>query len=313
VSIVEQVESLEGSTENDSNSHEHRTPAECERKEGMGGESTLARNAYRRKLSEFRSGLLAKAKDADDVWCSDTWDTTQDPLPPWDSGTVTFFDWDDTLLPTGAIRRAGLEPGEMPEEVKDELRAHAQLVLRVLTAASSCGRVGIVTLAKRPWVQFSMDSYLIGIDWEQELRALDIPVIYARETLGKYQRRQVVNEEGVDFFVASKAAAMGRLVKKWYRGGEIRNLISIGDSSTEAEAARQTAWCRDESVQVKTVKFPDEPATIGLLGQELQELMCWFSTLTVHKEDFDVQLYELREPGSPLRTSARFQQLVSVQ
>eukprot|EP00971_Amphidinium_carterae_P181976 3611223-Amphidinium_carterae.1 len=26
---------------------------------------------------------------------------------------------------------------------------------------------GIITLAKRPWVQFSMESFLLGVDWEK--------------------------------------------------------------------------------------------------------------------------------------------------
>mmetsp|Transcript_27045 Transcript_27045/g.62516 ORF Transcript_27045/g.62516 Transcript_27045/m.62516 type:complete len:327 (+) Transcript_27045:135-1115(+) len=272
----------------------------------------------RRKHSDFQRVMLSKSVWDDPIeasWGLDSWDISQDQLPEWDNGTVFFFDWDDTLLPTGAIRSKGIDRDNLSQEMKTALERHAKLVLKVLTAASSCGRVGIITLAKRPWVQFSMESFLLGVDWEKELKALDIPVIYARESLGKYQRRQVVNEEGVDFFVASKAAAMGRVLKKFCRrGGQIRNLISIGDQSTEAEAARQTAWCIDESVQVKTVKLPDEPASVAALSHELEELMHWFSSVTKHEDDFDVQLHELREPSSPLRPRQRvLEQAVSVQ
>ena len=79
---------------------------------------------------------MLRQRDVDEVsscWDSVDWDS-EDPLrSAWEVGTVTFFDWDDTLLPASAIRSKGLEPGKLSPETLQELRAHARLVLDVLT------------------------------------------------------------------------------------------------------------------------------------------------------------------------------------
>mmetsp|Transcript_102175 Transcript_102175/g.298006 ORF Transcript_102175/g.298006 Transcript_102175/m.298006 type:complete len:341 (-) Transcript_102175:123-1145(-) len=217
-------------------------------------------------------------------------------------GTVLFFDWDDTLLPTSAVCQGGWS-GTPPEEAVAALRVHAEIVRDLLHAARSLGRIGIVTLAQRPWVQFTAERYLLGIDWEKEFSELGIPIIYAREALPKTIRERAMKEEGVNLYVTSKTKAMAKALKKLklLGGGQALNVISIGDSAVELEAAREVVWSQDEDNQCKTVKLRKEPSTVEELSGELREVMSWIRHMICFEDDFDIELDKANDPDSPLR------------
>jgi hypothetical protein len=172
------------------------------------------------------------------------------------------------------------------------------------------GHVAIVTLAKRPWVNFTAHNYLLGVDWEAEFKELSIPILYAREQLGDHQRQQALEEEGVDHFVRSKTLAMAKAMRKFKRvarsspSGPVRNfnLISVGDSPIEAEAAREVAWSMDGDNPCKTVKLREEPSTVDELSSQLRELTAWIQSMAYLTEDFDMTLEEATEDASPLAT-----------
>ncbi|OLQ04656.1 hypothetical protein AK812_SmicGene12235 [Symbiodinium microadriaticum] len=156
------------------------------------------------------------------------------------------------------------------------LEAHANLVRQVLTAARSLGHVAIVTLAERPWVHDSAEHYLPNLNLAQLLRQLDIPVYYAVE-YRKPSRHPIMDTPPS----TSKRLAMEDFLSTvGLPKGARYNLLSVGDSMAEREAARQaTASIAKRASKLlnpaplcKTVKFQTDPS-LKMLSWELRGLL----------------------------------------
>mmetsp|Transcript_82033 Transcript_82033/g.171699 ORF Transcript_82033/g.171699 Transcript_82033/m.171699 type:complete len:413 (+) Transcript_82033:120-1358(+) len=237
------------------------------------------------------------------------------PVPSWGpfsdpKDTVIIFDWDDTLFPTWFVSEVVM-PCLPPEHKWDNeavlpsdspfaeaLAKHAQTVYALLKIAREIGRVGIVTLAQRPWVLTSAKRFLPGLKFEDVLKELDIPIIYARESLRKPMISQAKVEEGVNIFTIAKQAAMLKALKKLYGRNPWKNVISIGDSIVERDAITEVLWGHDQDSDVqpccKTVKLLEEPST-EQLGSELTLIGMWLRSMALHGEDFDVVMDDSEE------------------
>lgn len=218
--------------------------------------------------------------------------------------TVIIFDWDDTLFPTWFIteeskgqavssRSKIMLPPE--SELAETMTEHARRVETVLRTARAVGRVGIVTLAQRPWVISSAKRFLVGIDFEALIKELKIPIVYARESIKRSMVSLAEVEEGVNVFAVAKQRAMAKALKKLY-GKDLagwRNVISVGDSRIEKDAMKELLWSidmPDENIQppcCKTVKLMEEPS-VAQLGAELVLLSLWLPHMVHHIEDFDI-------------------------
>lgn len=222
--------------------------------------------------------------------------------------TVIIFDWDDTLFPTWFVSEVVvpcLPPGSncestLPEDspFKEALAQHAHTVQALLSTARAIGRVGIVTLAQRPWVLSSARRFFLGVDFEQILKDFDIPIIYARECLRRPMISQAKVEEGVNIFTIAKQAAMLKALKKLYGKRPWQNVISIGDSIVERDAITELLWSHDQESDrtpcCKTVKLMEEPSA-EQLGAELVLLGMWLQSMASHAEDFDVVMDDSEE------------------
>jgi hypothetical protein len=222
--------------------------------------------------------------------------------------TVIIFDWDDTLFPTWFVSEVvvpclptntssdSVLPDDSP--FAEALVRHAHIVRQLLSTAREIGRVGIVTLAQRPWVLSSARRFWPGIDFKQILQDLEIPIIYARECLRKPVISQAKEEEGVNIFTIAKQAAMIKVLKKLYGKRPWTNIISIGDSIVERDAITELLWGHDQesdrTPRCKTVKLMEEPST-EQLGAELVLLCKWLRSLASHQEDFDVVMDDSEE------------------
>lgn len=229
--------------------------------------------------------------------------------------TVILFDWDDTLFPTWFVVNVILPCSPKTEDAHrwqdsqplpetspflEPLRRHAETVKHVLLEALQAGRVGIVTLAQRPWVESSALRYLPGLDLPQMLQDLDIPVIYARECLKKHMTAKAQVEEGVCLFTMAKQEAMKKVLKKLYgKNAAWKNVLSIGDSTVERNAITEVLWAHEDGEtnrmpSCKTVKLMEEPS-VEQLNAQLLLLSMWLRSMASHHDDFDVVMDDSEE------------------
>lgn len=156
--------------------------------------------------------------------------------------TVIIFDWDDTLFCTSALERCG--PAEL---LKLE-----QLVRATLELALELGTTLIVTNANDGWVQQSA-----GIHMPRLLPTLKrVPVVSARD---------VYEDHFPEEPKAWKRETFWKLLRT-KKASEL-NLIVLGDSVCEIEAADIIGKALKHVPLVKTVKFKAEPSTSELLSQ----------------------------------------------
>merc|ERR1712070_941592 len=85
----------------------------------------------------------------------------------------------------------------------------------VLRKALTLARVAIVTLSMAPWVPFSASRYLPGIDIEELLAELDIPVYYSRKAYDAIvnQLKDQVQRWTVEL-QPSKSSAVGLMLRR---------------------------------------------------------------------------------------------------
>jgi len=176
---------------------------------------------------------------------------------------IIYFDWDDTLCPTGFIEEV-LEPFGLTEVLPSSpfyagMRKHANAIESVMRAASQVAHVAIVTLAKRPWVKSSAARFLPCLPIEQLLQELSIPVYYASEHIPVATR--YIEEEEMDLHVVAKRKAMSRFRKKVSRKwGAVSHVLSIGDSHAEAEALKDLVWSTLDNAHATTVRLLSNPS-----------------------------------------------------
>eukprot|EP00437_Effrenium_voratum_P010989 CAMPEP_0181431358 /NCGR_PEP_ID=MMETSP1110-20121109/18205_1 /TAXON_ID=174948 /ORGANISM="Symbiodinium sp., Strain CCMP421" /LENGTH=555 /DNA_ID=CAMNT_0023554717 /DNA_START=40 /DNA_END=1704 /DNA_ORIENTATION=+ len=209
---------------------------------------------------------------------------------------VLIFDWDDTLFPTRHVtetvklRHPKDEPLPPESPYYMELQAHAKVVESILVSAREVGRVSIVTLARRPWVENSAAWYLPGINIEKLFQDLEIEIFYAREHITRPHIYNAQLEEGVDMFVIAKRNAMLKCLRKIY-GASTRTMhvISVGDSTVEHLAAKEVLWCcpQEAGSFCKTIKLMSDPS-VQNLTEELQVLTSWLQQIVACEKDFDI-------------------------
>jgi hypothetical protein len=164
--------------------------------------------------------------------------------------TVTIFDWDDTLLCTSWLNQQGDEP--LSDDVKRSLRRSAQRVKSMLETAAKWGRTYIVTNAQGGWVEYSAAA------WAPHLLPTlrSVPVISARDRF----------EASFCGDVAQWKVQAFLEVQQQMDPGIITNLLVLGDSNYEMEAARVMSG-KFQEVLLKTVKFQPLPNPVDHLKQ----------------------------------------------
>jgi len=238
--------------------------------------------------------------------------------------TVIIFDWDDTLCPTTFIREdprlnwneeapcfasAPTPPvhplettnaegdGEAAALLADLLHRHVEVVTAALRAASSCGHVVIVTLAREGWIELSSGNFLPGL--REVMWELGIEVIYARCYLPMWKVRSALLDE-LDVFQLMKESAMRGCLEKFYGARPNRgwkNVVSIGDSLIEHAALIEVVFCQlqadrrspEQLCRCKTVKLLEGP-DVKQLTDELQLLLDWIKPIALYDGDMNFDL-----------------------
>jgi hypothetical protein len=242
--------------------------------------------------------------------------------------TIILFDWDDTLCPSSWIQlnRREFSVGRTGASKSQRLIQELQRqVAALLKAAMTMGKVIIVTNATEPWVTFSCKSFLpqlVGL-------VSSLPVIYARSVFenqaveSKLKKASSTGSLGLP--ALNRSAAMtgnmgltAQLSKhqlapqKWkeaaflkeingfysrYDKQSWKNILSIGDSVFERDAARQVVTLRpsaDKKCLLKTVKLLDEPSLeelvlqVGLILNTLNKVVHCDSDLSIEISEEDL-------------------------
>jgi len=164
--------------------------------------------------------------------------------------TLFIFDWDDTLLCSSALNTGRWTLGQLRQ-----LERAAEAVLR---AALALGETVIVTNGNETWVQDSMSRFLPGL-----APMLDqIAVFSARATYENLYPGDPITWKRLAF----KELLLGRQECNKSASCDV-NLIAIGDSVAEIQAARCAAGILSGPSLVKTVKLKDAPSVNELVGQ----------------------------------------------
>lgn len=146
---------------------------------------------------------------------------------PPTSQSIIIFDWDDTLLCTSFLNSREDAMNITSQIIKGQLKSLEEAVIRLLNKALSLGNTFIITNAMKGWVEYSSNMWIPGI--AQVLQR--ITVVSARaEYEAKYP----------DNYHQWKVEAFMEMTKT-FDTGTITNLICLGDSMIEIDAAHTLA------------------------------------------------------------------------
>jgi hypothetical protein len=139
------------------------------------------------------------------------------------SQSIIIFDWDDTLLCTSYLNSRDDAMNITSPTVKAQLKSLEDSVTRLLTKALSLGNTFIITNAMKGWVEYSSNMWIPGVAAVLQR----ITVVSARaEYEAKYP----------DNYHQWKVEAFMEMTKT-FDTGTITNLICLGDSMIEIDAA----------------------------------------------------------------------------
>lgn len=216
--------------------------------------------------SKFRLQYLSKLA-SQKVWVPPT------QRPPKHQ-TVIIFDWDDTLLCTSFLQRS--QGQSMSPAVHRILKRIEQVALRLLENALKVGQTFIITNAMEGWVEESAQRCLPNL---VPILKKQVPVISARST-------QESNCYGdISQWKVRAFLEVGRQL----HNEAITNLVSIGDSAYELQAAKVMGSQFEKSF-VKTVKLQENPSPqelsrqLELLAPKLENIVQRASNLTLKLE-----------------------------
>lgn len=165
-----------------------------------------------------------------------------------DRETIFLFDWDDTLFCSTAINQSRFQSMQLQQLEKS--------IENILVCAMNFGEVHIVTNASIAWVQ---DSTLRYVPQASKLLS-KINIVSARESFERWYPGDPT---------AWKRHAFRDILAERRKGCNTGlNLIAIGDSDAEIDAAQNAVHGLREPSTVKTVKFLKSPTLNDVLGQQ---------------------------------------------
>lgn len=139
------------------------------------------------------------------------------------SQSIIIFDWDDTLLCTSYLNSRDDAMNITSPVVKAQLKSLEEAVNKLLNKALSLGNTFIITNAMKGWVEYSSNMWIPGVAAVLQ----KITVVSAR---AEYESKFPDN------YHQWKVEAFMEMTKT-FDTGTITNLICLGDSMIEIDAA----------------------------------------------------------------------------
>eukprot|EP00927_Polykrikos_kofoidii_P070336 TRINITY_DN6646_c0_g1_i1.p1 TRINITY_DN6646_c0_g1~~TRINITY_DN6646_c0_g1_i1.p1 ORF type:complete len:281 (+),score=49.52 TRINITY_DN6646_c0_g1_i1:34-843(+) len=181
--------------------------------------------------------------------------------------TVIIFDWDDTLLCSSAIN-LGEWTGVQLEELADTVQ-------ELLTISMALGETLIITNGNEGWVQDSTRMFLPRL---MPLVA-QLKVMSARASYESLYPGEPFAWKRLAF----KEFILHRQAREGTREAQSVNLLVLGDSRAEIEAADSVFPLLGLRSLLKTVKFKEMPTIHELLGQ-LRKVLEDLSSLVLEEQ-----------------------------
>jgi hypothetical protein len=198
-------------------------------------------------------------------------------LPPPQTKTLIFMDWDDTLLCSSVLSNQGLKLDsdmENATELVGQMEELSTSVISVLNVAMTYGSVVIVTNGETGWVQLSAQKFMPSV----------VPLL---EKLRILSARSTFEAMFPDSPMKWKFHAFQESLNQEYADSHcIRNVISFGDSHAEREAIRLVTRGLPNT-RTKSIKFAERP-TIEQLQRQLELVSNCFQYISSHEEDLDL-------------------------
>lgn len=236
--------------------------------------------------------------------------------------SLMFFDYDDTLFPTTLLFEDWgfpLDPQLWVSHVLTaqqgkELRAWRNAVYAYLRTACSRGRVVIVTNAKRPWVQLTVEFFAPKLKSLLDLGGGPVRVVYAQESPRGAQSRSHglrpvkhssdslpdSEAERTAYLTAVKTLAMKREVESFYSrypGQTWKNILSWGDADFEHDAVQAVTFEHEspahEQVRTKAIIVP-LAETLSEFTWGLRFSQTMLVAFVAHDGDLDLDLRDMQ-------------------
>lgn len=169
------------------------------------------------------------------------------------------------------------EDSELPPELVMELQILEAQVIKILQESLLYGAVKVITNAEEGWVELSGSRFMPKLS--AFLREKRIKIVSARSTY---------ETDFPDSPSSWKTAAFVAEVSETYPDGEQLNVLVLGDSLSERDAAHALAGRLPASC-VKSVKLVERP-DVAQLQRQIQLLHGSFRDLRDHVGSFDVNL-----------------------
>jgi len=164
--------------------------------------------------------------------------------------TIFIWDWDDTLMCSTEMRGTNLLcHGEL-----DELEAIGKYLLE---NSLKLGDMKIVTNGTADWVRETSTHYLPEL----------LPIVMRYPSVVISARSCYEDEWPGDANAWKLQAFKDVLLSRQSRGQSCKNIIVLGDSFAEINAAQEVSRQLKGPVALKTVKFIEEPSKANLVSQ----------------------------------------------
>ena len=234
----------------------YRPPVTAEeRKEGEVAESIASNDAYSlsfvqpKSVDEIRRNFFQRMSNLG------VWVPQSERGPNSQSSTrytVIIYDWDDTLLCTSFLNSRDDAMNITSKTVKTQLKLLEDAVVRLLTVSINLGNNYIITNAMKGWVEYSSNLWIPGV----------VPLL---EHFTIVSARHEYEQKYPGDYHQWKLQAFLEMTKL-FNIGAVTNLICLGDSNIEIDAAHTLAQCYQNAC-IKTIKFRDCPNPDELVKQ----------------------------------------------
>ena len=190
--------------------------------------------------------------------------------------SVVIFDWDDTLLCTSYLLPStfGATPACLLSQTKEKLEKLEKKVIKIIKMCLTKAQVFIITNSVKGWVEESCQHYLPNL----YPLLKKVKIISARS---KYENKfpTKVDQWKLHAFLETK---------KNLEKGAITNIIAIGDSQIELDAAQNLSE-EFPLARIKTVKLKSNP-TPDELDKELKALILKIDMIINNGNDMSIKL-----------------------